>query len=490
MVAYTARKNPLAMPTGAPAPAPAFDVSADAYQPGAMSAAPMTASPMTPSAGSPFSPPQGPPRNALLASALDSFQRGLDPAGFEKRETANKAAEGDKLKQTLALMQQQRALPEAQRGQWWQQNAPVISKIIGQDVSQMPLDVSKFTNDALDQQIALLNAQMGIGPVVPEAYTLAPGAQRYGADGRVVASNPGIEKTRAPIIIGNVAYDPETYQPVITGPEAAYTLSPDQVRMQGGQQIARGLSKPPENGINLTFGEGGAVSGLSIGGPSMGLGGTGTKGNEPAVVRSPQDGGPVVTPGEQQLRANKDWQRIKSGENQSKIVLSSIAKAKQLVSPWTTGPGASLKDLPFFGQSTDAGSLSNLLTTIKTNLGFDKIEEMRTNSPTGAALGSITEKELAFLQAVRGSLEQAQKPQDLLDVLEQVNDFVMGRETARKEAFAQDYPDLAQFAGFAQRTAAEVKRLSKDINKAAAEYNALPSGARYIDDDGNERTKK
>lgn len=168
MVAYTARKNPLAMPTGAPAPAPAYDVSADAYQPGAMSAAPMTASPMTPSAGSPFSPPQGPPRNALLASALDSFQRGFDPAGFEKREATNKAAEGDKLKQTLALMQQQRALPEAQRGQWWQQNAPTISKIIGQDVSQMPLDVTKFTDQALDGQIAALSAQAGIGPVVPE----------------------------------------------------------------------------------------------------------------------------------------------------------------------------------------------------------------------------------------------------------------------------------------------------------------------------------
>jgi len=177
MVAYTARKNPLAMPTGAPAPAPAFDVSADAYQPGAMSAAPMTASPMTPSAGSPFSPPQGPPRNALLASALDGFQRGFDPAGFEKRETANKAADGDKLKQTLALMQQQRALPETQRGQWWQQNAPTISKIIGQDVSQMPLDVTKFSDQALDGQIAALSAQAGIGPVVPEPMSAYEAAQ-------------------------------------------------------------------------------------------------------------------------------------------------------------------------------------------------------------------------------------------------------------------------------------------------------------------------
>jgi len=171
MVAYTARKNPLAMATGAPAPAPAYDVSADAYQPGAMRSAPNTPPPMAASTVSPFSPPQGPPSNALLASAFDGFQRGFDPAGFEKRQATNKAADGDKLKQTLALMQQQRALPETQRGQWWQQNAPVISQIIGQDVSQMPLDVSKFSDQELDGQIAALSAQAGIGPVVQEPMT-------------------------------------------------------------------------------------------------------------------------------------------------------------------------------------------------------------------------------------------------------------------------------------------------------------------------------
>jgi hypothetical protein len=483
MVAYTARKNPLAMPTGAPAPAPAFDVSADAYQPGAMSAAPMTASPMAPSAGSPFSPPQGPPRNALLASALDGFQRGFDPAGFEKREATNKAAEGDKLKQTLALMQQQRALPEQQRGQWWQQNAPTISKIIGQDVSQMPLDVSKFTDQALDGQIAALSAQAGIGPVVPEAYTLAPGAQRYGADGRVVASNPGIEKTRAPIIIGNVAYDPETYQPVITGPETAYTLSPDQVRMQGGQQIARGLSKPPENGINLTFGEGGAVSGLSIGGPSMPLGGDGATGKGPAVIAGP-GGEPRVSPGQQQLTQNKDWQRIQSQQAQSDLVRGDVKKAIGLVKPETTGALASTKDLPFFGGSTESGRLANALATIKANVGFDNLQTMRDNSPTGGALGAVTEKEIAFLQAMQGSLEQSQTPADLKANLQRLDQFFAGREQRRREAFAQDYPELAQFAGFAKRTAAEVKRIQGDDD-----FDALPSGAEFIGPDGIKRVK-
>jgi hypothetical protein len=110
-----------------------------------------------------------PPKNALLqgiGAAIDGFQRGFDPAGYKAGKDEAKVAEGDKLKQTLALMQQQRALPEAQRGQWWQQNAPTISKIIGQDVSQMPLDVSKFTDQALDGQIAALSAQAGISPEV------------------------------------------------------------------------------------------------------------------------------------------------------------------------------------------------------------------------------------------------------------------------------------------------------------------------------------
>ena len=115
-----------------------------------------------------------PPNNALMQAiggGLNAFRKSFDPEGYKASQDEAKAAEGDKLKQTLALMQQQRALPEQQRGQWWQQNAPVISQIIGQDVSQMPLDVSKFTNEALDGQIAALNAQAGIGPVVPEPMT-------------------------------------------------------------------------------------------------------------------------------------------------------------------------------------------------------------------------------------------------------------------------------------------------------------------------------
>jgi hypothetical protein len=427
-----------------------------------------------------------PPNNALMQAiggGLNAFRKSFDPEGYKASQDEAKAAEGDKLKQTLALMQQQRALPEQQRGQWWQQNAPTISKIIGQDVSQMPLDVSKFTNDALDGHIAALSAQMGIGPVVPEAYTLTSGSERRGANNEIIASNPIERAPRAPIIIENVAYDPVTYEPIITGPEAAYTLSPDQVRMQGGQQIARGLSKPPESGINLTFGEGGAVSGLSIGGPQMPLSGDGAKGKGPAVIEGP--GGEVrVSPGQQQLTQNKDWQRIQSQQAQSDLVRGDVKKAIGLVKPETTGALASAKDLPFFGQSTESGRLANALATIKANVGFDNLQTMRDNSPTGGALGAVTEKEIAFLQAMQGSLEQSQTAADLKANLQRLDQFFAGREQRRREAFAQDYPELAQFAGFAKRTAAEVKRIQGDDD-----FDALPSGAEFIGPDGIKRVK-
>jgi hypothetical protein len=262
-----------------------------------------------------------------------------------------------------------------------------------------------------------------------------------------------------------------------------YTLSPGQVRMRGDQTVARGPEKTASNGINLTFGEDGGVSGLSIGGPSMQIGGTGTKGNEPAVVKGP-GGEPRVSPGQQQLSQNKDWQRIQSQQAQSDLVRGDVKKAIGLVKNATTGALASTKDLPFFGQSTESGRLANALATIKANVGFDNLQTMRENSPTGGALGAVTEKEIAFLQAMQGSLEQSQTAADLKANLQRLDQFFEGREQRRREAFAQDYPELAEFAGFAKRTAAEVKRIQGDDD-----YDALPSGAEFIGPDGIKRVK-
>ena len=83
----------------------------------------------------------------------------------------------------------------------------------------------------------------------------------------------------------------------------------------------------------------------------------------------------------------------------------------------STGFGGLLKSVP----GTDAHRLGNLLQTIKGNIGFDYLQAMREASPTGGALGQVSNQELSTLQSVFGSLEQTQGEQDLKYNLQLLN---------------------------------------------------------------------
>lgn len=91
------------------------------------------------------------------------------------------------------------------------------------------------------------------------------------------------------------------------------------------------------------------------------------------------------------------------------VVNDAISRAMPLLNGWTTGIGSYLKHLP----GTDAQKVSNLLATVQANIGFDKLQAMREASPTGGALGQVSERELSFLQGVFGSLEQSQTADEL-----------------------------------------------------------------------------
>jgi len=78
-----------------------------------------------------------------------------------------------------------------------------------------------------------------------------------------------------------------------------------------------------------------------------------------------------------------------------------------------TGFGAMLSNVP----GTDARAIAALLDTVKANIGFQELNKMRQQSPTGGALGNVTERELAFLQSVAGSLDQSQDAGQLRDNL-------------------------------------------------------------------------
>ena len=74
-----------------------------------------------------------------------------------------------------------------------------------------------------------------------------------------------------------------------------------------------------------------------------------------------------------------------------------------------TGWAGLLKGVP----GSKAKTLGNLLTTIKGNAGFDKLQAMREASPTGGALGQVSNFELEQLNAAFGNLDQSGDPVEL-----------------------------------------------------------------------------
>ena len=59
---------------------------------------------------------------------------------------------------------------------------------------------------------------------------------------------------------------------------------------------------------------------------------------------------------------------------------------------------------------TPAHDLSSLVDTVKANIGFDQLQAMRNASPTGGALGQVSDTENKLLQGVLGSLSTSQSP--------------------------------------------------------------------------------
>lgn len=83
---------------------------------------------------------------------------------------------------------------------------------------------------------------------------------------------------------------------------------------------------------------------------------------------------------------------------------------------------------------------SKTIQTIVGNIGFDRLQQMRDASPTGGALGAISERELSTLQSVMGSLDQGQSKEQFLKNLERLESIYT--DIMRK---ASAYPNASQY---------------------------------------------
>lgn len=126
------------------------------------------------------------------------------------------------------------------------------------------------------------------------------------------------------------------------------------------------------------------------------------------------------------------------------IVTDDIDRALKLESEATLPASGPLAVATQWIPGTNSYDVRNLLTTVKANAGFDRLQAMREASPTGGALGSVSNMENQLLQSAIGNLEQSQSPEQWRYNLKRVKniylDIVHGKGKG-PEREALDAPD-------------------------------------------------
>ncbi len=147
---------------------------------------------------------------------------------------------------------------------------------------------------------------------------------------------------------------------------------------------------------------------------------------------------------------------------------------------------------------TPAYNTGALITTIKANAAFDKLQALRAASPTGGALGNVSDTEGRLLASAIGNLEQAQGTQQITDNLKRVKnlylDTIYGSADKRFQLVQQGQLSDSQnkaIDALYSRPSFEAAKPDGGIPNVSsdAEYDALPSGAQFRDPDGVLRRK-
>lgn len=102
----------------------------------------------------------------------------------------------------------------------------------------------------------------------------------------------------------------------------------------------------------------------------------------------------------------------------------------------TAGPGGVVLD-KFPG--TTARDLQANLDSIKANIGFQALQAMREASPTGGALGQVSDSENKLLQARFGALEIGQSPTQLIENLKKVRQRIVENYGITRSAYESQY---------------------------------------------------
>jgi hypothetical protein len=165
-------------------------------------------------------------------------------------------------------------------------------------------------------------------------------------------------------------------------------------------------------------------------------------GDVPTGYGAPDQSGTIAPmPGSPQEREiislrNKAQGAATSYAQRSSLVGEDIDRAVNIANTApSTGAWSILNAVP----GTPQGDLAGLIETIEANVGFAELQQMRENSPTGGALGAVSERELALLNATMGNLKQSQSREQFVYNLERLKRQLESSKQAIQDAYMRDF---------------------------------------------------
>lgn len=187
----------------------------------------------------------------------------------------------------------------------------------------------------------------------------------------------------------------------------------------------------------------------------------------------PIPGGPADV--ETREKAAKLELSKKQAQTTGNVVLSALDDIDRLMKtatlPTTGALGARVSEIG----GTASHDIASALTTIKANISFDRLQQMRAASPTGGALGGVAVEELRALQNSAAAVEQSQSPEqfklNLGRLRDQYNLTVHGPQTTRPDGSSPPTPKAEQKASPAGGE--PVKVFTK------SDWEKLPAGTKY-----------
>jgi hypothetical protein len=212
--------------------------------------------------------------------------------------------------------------------------------------------------------------------------------------------------------IATGALDARSAAVIAMTPQAA----PEQTSAIQNYEFLRAQGVDDQTAMERSFGAGGTtVQNIMPGAPSIGAippGFQAIQKEDGSWVMSPIPGSPA----EQESLAQEEKATARRAVEVTKgdIVIEDIDRIFDIAGtaqfPVTGVMGAMLQTVP----GTAARDVKGLLGGIKSNIAFSQLQTMRDNSPTGGALGTVSNMETQKLEAVYGELEQSQSQDQFL----------------------------------------------------------------------------